>query len=71
MEETRASLTEKLGTLEQKVVGTVENATTVVTETVDAIKETVHETVATVQDGVKDSVEDRVEDTLTPRGRKP
>ena len=57
MQETRASLTEKLETLEQKVVGTVENATTAVTETVDAIKETVHDTVATVQDGVKGSVD--------------
>jgi len=57
MAETRASLTEKLETLEQKVVGTVESATTTVSETVDAIKETVHETVATVQDGVKGSVD--------------
>lgn len=57
MQETRASLTEKLETLEQKVVGTVENATTAVNETVDAFKETVHDTVATVQGGVKDSVD--------------
>ena len=56
MQETRASLTEKLETLELKVVGTVENATAAVNETVDAIKETVHETVATVQDGVQGSV---------------
>ena len=57
MQETRASLAEKLETLEQKVVGTVENATTAVHETVDAIKETVHDTVASVQEGVKGSVE--------------
>jgi len=57
MQETRASLTEKLETLEQKVVGTVENATAAVTETVDAIKESVQETVATVQEGVKDGVD--------------
>jgi len=63
MQETRASLTEKLETLEQKVVGTVENATTAVNETVDVIKETVHETVATVQDGVKGSV-DSVKDFM-------
>jgi ElaB/YqjD/DUF883 family membrane-anchored ribosome-binding protein len=63
MQETRASLTEKLETLEQKVVGTVENATTAVTETVDAIKETVHDTVATVQEGVKGSV-DSVKDLV-------
>jgi len=63
MQETRASLTEKLETLEQKVVGTVENAATAVNETVDAIKETVHETVATVQGGVKESV-DSVKDFM-------
>jgi len=57
MQETRASLTEKLETLEQKVVGTVENATTAVNNTVDAIKETVHDTVTSVQEGVKGSVE--------------
>lgn len=63
MLETRASLTEKLETLEQKVVGTVENATSAVTETVDAIKESVQETVATVQEGVKDGV-DTVKDAF-------
>jgi len=57
MQETRASLTEKLESLEQKVVGTVENATTAVNDTVDAIKETVHDTVASVQQGVKGSVD--------------
>jgi ElaB/YqjD/DUF883 family membrane-anchored ribosome-binding protein len=57
MQETRVSLAEKLETLEQKVVGTVENAASTVTETVDAIKETVHDTVASVQEGVKGSVD--------------
>jgi ElaB/YqjD/DUF883 family membrane-anchored ribosome-binding protein len=57
MAQTRASLTEKLESLEQKVVGTVENATTTVNETVVAIKESVHETVATVQEGVKGGVD--------------
>jgi len=57
MAETRASLAEKLETLEQKVVGTVEGATAAVTETVDVIKGSVQETVATVNDTVKESVE--------------
>jgi len=57
MAETRASLAEKLETLEQKVVGTVEGATTAVNETVDVIKDSVQETVATVNDTVKESVE--------------
>jgi ElaB/YqjD/DUF883 family membrane-anchored ribosome-binding protein len=63
MQETRASLTQKLETLEQKVVGTVEGATTAVSETVEAIKESVHDTVATVNATVKDSV-DTVKDFL-------
>jgi len=53
MEETRASLTEKLETLEQKVVGTVEEATTVASDTVEAVKDTV----AAVNETVKESVE--------------
>jgi len=57
MQETRASLTEKLEILEQKVVGTVENATCAVNETVGAIKDTVHETASTVNETVKDSVD--------------
>jgi ElaB/YqjD/DUF883 family membrane-anchored ribosome-binding protein len=57
MHDTRASLTEKLETLEQKVVGTVENATTAVNDTVDAIKETVNETVTNVNEKVRDGVE--------------
>jgi len=57
MAETRASLTEKLETLEQKVVGTVEEATTAVNETVGVIKESVQGTVAAVNDTVKESVD--------------
>jgi len=57
MAETRASLAEKLETLEQKVVGTVEGATTAVSETVDVIKDSVQETVTAVNDTVKESVE--------------
>jgi ElaB/YqjD/DUF883 family membrane-anchored ribosome-binding protein len=57
MEETRASLSEKLETLEQEVRGTVQQATSAVTETVENVKEAVHETVATVKDTVTDTVE--------------
>jgi ElaB/YqjD/DUF883 family membrane-anchored ribosome-binding protein len=64
MEQTRASLTEKLETLEQKVVGTVEEATAVASQTVESIKETVatvnetvKETVTAVNETVKESVE--------------
>jgi len=57
MKETRAALTEKLETLENKVVGTVAEATTAVSDTVEAIRETVNETVTTVNETVKGSVE--------------
>jgi phosphate uptake regulator len=50
MEETRASLSEKLETLEQQVVGTVQDARAAVTDTVETVKEAVHETVETVKD---------------------
>ena len=40
MEETRASLSEKLETLENKVVGTVKETTQAVTDTVETVKET-------------------------------
>jgi len=56
MNETRSSLTEKLETLEKKVVGTVESATSAVNETVGSIKDSVHETVATVKDTVHETV---------------
>src|SRR5262245_19695984 len=57
MEETRASLTEKLETLEHQVVGTVQGATSAVTETVENVKEAVQETVETVKDSVRGTVE--------------
>jgi len=57
MAETRASLTDKLETLELKVVGSVEEATTAVNETVDVIKESVQGTVTAVNETVKESVE--------------
>jgi hypothetical protein len=57
MEETRASLTERLETLERQVVGTVQQATCAVTETVENVKEAVEETVGTVKETVSDTVE--------------
>jgi ElaB/YqjD/DUF883 family membrane-anchored ribosome-binding protein len=56
MEETRTSLTEKLETLEQKVVDTVQGATTAVSETVQNVKDSVQETVSTVKDTVEGTV---------------
>jgi ElaB/YqjD/DUF883 family membrane-anchored ribosome-binding protein len=56
MEETRASLAEKLETLEQQVVGTVQGTTAAVTETVDTVKEGVQETVETVKNTVQEAV---------------
>jgi len=56
MEDTRTSLTEKLETLEKKVVSTVDSATTNVAETVESVKETVQETVSTVKDTVQDTI---------------
>jgi ElaB/YqjD/DUF883 family membrane-anchored ribosome-binding protein len=50
MEDTRASLSEKLETLEQRVVDTMQGATTAVADTVDNIKDAVHETMETVKD---------------------
>jgi hypothetical protein len=50
MEETRTSLTEKIGLLEQQVVGTVQDATSAVAETVENVMEAVTETVDTVKD---------------------
>jgi ElaB/YqjD/DUF883 family membrane-anchored ribosome-binding protein len=57
MEETRASLTEKVEALETQVVSTVQNATAAVNETVAEVKEAVHDTVETVRDTVKGTVE--------------
>jgi ElaB/YqjD/DUF883 family membrane-anchored ribosome-binding protein len=57
MEETRASLTEKLETLEHQVVDTVQDATTAVAETVECVKTAVQDTVETMKDSVQDGVE--------------
>jgi len=50
MEETRASLSEKLETLEQQVVGTVQDARAAVTDTVETVKDAVQGTVESVKD---------------------
>jgi ElaB/YqjD/DUF883 family membrane-anchored ribosome-binding protein len=50
MERTRESITEKLETLENKVVSSVQQASTAVTETVANVKETMHEGVEKVKD---------------------
>src|SRR5262249_31653769 len=57
MEQTRTALTEKLETLEQQVVGTVQGATTAVAETVENVKDAVQQTVDTVKDSVQETVE--------------
>ncbi len=50
MDETRASLSEKLETLQHRVVDTVQDATDAVAETVENVKDAVHETVENVKD---------------------
>jgi ElaB/YqjD/DUF883 family membrane-anchored ribosome-binding protein len=57
MEETRASLTDKLEKLETQVVGTVQGATAAVTDTVEAVTSSVQETVHAVKSTVTDTVE--------------
>lgn len=66
MEETRASLGEKVDALEDKILGTVQGATSAVAETVDTVKETVAETVETVKETVEATVES-VKDTFNVR----
>src|SRR5262249_44007838 len=64
MAETRAALTEKLETLENQVVETVQGATSVVADTVDSVKDVVQTTVETVKgsvETVKESVQQTVE----------
>jgi ElaB/YqjD/DUF883 family membrane-anchored ribosome-binding protein len=56
IEETRASLTDKLETLENEVKETVTGAKEAVTETVEAVKETVESTVSTVKETVQETV---------------
>jgi ElaB/YqjD/DUF883 family membrane-anchored ribosome-binding protein len=57
MLETRASLAEKLETLEQQVVGTVQSATNAVADTVESVKEAVQETVEMAKSSVQGTVE--------------
>ena len=57
MEETRASLTEKLETLEHQIVETVQGATAAVTDTVENVKESIHDTVNEVRHTVHDTVD--------------
>src|SRR5262249_47659347 len=60
MEETRTSLTEKLETLEEQVVGAGKDTSSAVTGTAGAVKDTV----STVKDSVQDTVS-TVKDTVT------
>jgi ElaB/YqjD/DUF883 family membrane-anchored ribosome-binding protein len=57
MEGTRASLAQKLETLENQVVGTIQDATSTVAETVQQVKEAVTGTVETVKETVEGTVE--------------
>jgi len=61
MEETRTSLTEKVETLEQKLVSSVQETTAAVTDTVETVKETMQESVETVKHwfDVKGHVQDQ------------
>jgi len=63
MEETRTSLTDKLEKLEQKVVSTVDETTSAVSETVAAVKDTVKDTTSAVVDTVA-QVKDTVAETV-------
>jgi len=67
MEGTRASLEQKLETLENQVMGTIQEATTTVSETVQQVKDAVSDTVETVKDTVEGTVEsmkETVDDTV-------
>jgi len=52
MEDTRESLTDKLEVLENRLLGSVHDATSAVRETVTSVRETMHEGVETVKDAV-------------------
>jgi len=56
IDETRTSLTDKLETLENRVVGTVHEATCAVSESVDTVKDAVQQTVETVQETMQQTV---------------
>jgi len=64
MEQTRASLTDKVAALENQVVGTFQNATETVQNTVDTVQSTVQSLKSAVEDtvsNVKDTVSESVE----------
>jgi len=56
MQQTRASLTEKVAALEHQVLGTIQNATEAVHSTVESVKAAVHDVSSTVKDTVSESV---------------
>src|ERR1700690_3562076 len=64
MDETRTALNDKIATLEQQVVDTVQGASAGVMETVEVLKDAVQDTVQTVRDSVDDTVES-VRDTFS------
>lgn len=66
MEAQRASLAEKLDTLENRIVRTVDEAREAVADTVQTVKESVQSSVETVRDTVNSSVE-TVKDTFNVR----
>jgi ElaB/YqjD/DUF883 family membrane-anchored ribosome-binding protein len=63
MDETRAAMSDKIETLENQVVDTVQAATAAVSETVGSVKDIVHDSLQTVKDSVQDTVES-VKDTF-------
>ena len=64
MDETRTALTDKIATLEQQVVDTVQGASAGVMETVEVLKDAVQDTVQNVRDSVGETVEN-VRDTFS------
>jgi ElaB/YqjD/DUF883 family membrane-anchored ribosome-binding protein len=64
MDETRSALNDKIATLEQQVVDTVQGASAGVMETVEVLKDAVHDTVQNVRDSVGETV-DNVRDTFS------
>jgi ElaB/YqjD/DUF883 family membrane-anchored ribosome-binding protein len=67
MEDTRASLGEKLEALESQVTDTVQATTTAVSDTVEAVKDTVENVTESVKDTVQ-SVSDTVSQTFDIQG---
>jgi len=57
MDETRADLTQKLETLENKVLGTIEDTTNTVEKTVESVKDAIEGTVETVKESVAETME--------------